>query len=56
MFIYDILLGPHFVTHVPWAGTFLKDFVLHIIYVIYSTNHIYDIYFVTCICVIYCTT
>ena len=21
MFIYDILLGPHFVTHVPWAGT-----------------------------------
>ena len=56
MFIYDILLGPHFVTHVPWAGTFLKDFVLHIIYVIYSTTHIYDIYFVTCICVIYCTT
>ena len=44
MFIYDILLGPHFVTHVPWAGTFLKDFVLHIIYVIYSATHIYDIY------------
>ena len=21
MFIYDILLGPHFMTHVPWAGT-----------------------------------
>ena len=21
VFIYDILLGPHFVTHVPWAGT-----------------------------------
>ena len=56
MFIYDILLGPHFVTHVPWAGTFLKDFVLHIIYVIYSATHIYDIYSVTCICVIYCTT
>ena len=44
MFIYDILLGPHFVTHVPWAGTFLKDYVLHIIYVIYSATHIYDIY------------
>ena len=44
MFIYDILLGPHFVTHVPWAGTFLKDFVLHIFYVIYSTTHIYAIY------------
>ena len=56
MFIYDILLGPHFVTHVPWAGTFLKDFVLHIFYVIYSTTHIYAIYSVTCICVIYCTT
>ena len=34
----------------------LKDFVLHIIYVIYSTTHIYDIYSVTCICVIYDTT
>ena len=56
MFIYDILLGPHFVTHVPWAGTFLKDFVLHIFYVIYSTTHIYDFYSVTCICVICCTT
>ena len=56
MFIYDILLGPHFVTHVPWAGTFLKDFVLHIFYIIYSTTHIYAIYSVTCICVIYCTT
>ena len=56
MFIYNILLGPHFVTHVPWAGTFLKDFVLHIICVIYSTTHFYDIYSVTCICVIYCTT
>ena len=56
MFIYDILLGPHFVTHVPWAGTFLKDYVLHIIYDIYSATHIYDIYSVTCICVIYCTT
>ena len=54
--IDDILLGPHFVTHVPWAGTFLKDYVLHIIYVIYSTTHIYAIYSVTCICAIYGTT
>ena len=40
LFIYDILLGPHFEPHIQWAGTFLRDFVLHIIYVIYSTTHL----------------
>ena len=52
-FIDDMILGPNFVTRAWWAGTFVKDFVLHIIYVIYSVAYIYAIYSVTCVCVIY---
>ena len=45
MFIYDILLGPHFVTHVPLAGTLCVAYHLrHLFYDSYLPHSFCDLY------------